>query len=287
MSIENGQASDPTARRADSAAAPQSGFVRLARRISAWTTNGLLTVIILVAGLGFGRQVLHWWAADTRAKTASGTPSAGDGLGDPSQPHVLQFGDQPWSLRPAIDLGRSRRGHRGLARRLPPRAPVGPIHTGRRSQRSCPCRQGGRRRLPRRLGIAQGGGRRAGKMATVRLAQQLPDGRRRAGGAPSPCHWTKGTGRAGGTGPERGQSHFRRTKIGTVPGSWKIGTVPRSFGPGPSRGSTCRNHPRRGNLGIGGPACTESVDIIYVSAGFGHRPPRFLSCEYTYPTWWT
>jgi hypothetical protein len=57
-------------------------------------------VIILVAGLGFGRQVLHWWAADKpRAKTASSPPSAGDALGDPSQPHVLQFGDQPWSLR--------------------------------------------------------------------------------------------------------------------------------------------------------------------------------------------
>ena len=45
------------------------GFAGLAKRISAWTTRGLLTLMVLVAGLGFGRQVLKWWAADAADRT--------------------------------------------------------------------------------------------------------------------------------------------------------------------------------------------------------------------------
>ena len=82
------------------AAAAPRGFAQLARRISAWTTNSLLTIIILLAGLGFGRQVLRWWAADSHGP-ATATPSIGgsETIGDPSQPHLLHFGDQPWALR--------------------------------------------------------------------------------------------------------------------------------------------------------------------------------------------
>ena len=40
------------------------GMGRLALRISRWTTNSLLTVMLLVIALGFGRQVLHWWHDD-------------------------------------------------------------------------------------------------------------------------------------------------------------------------------------------------------------------------------
>ena len=74
-------------------------FAALARRIASWTTNCLLTAIILIAGIGFGRQVLRWWAAD-KAEPIASNPllSATDGLGDPWTPHFLQFGDQPWSL---------------------------------------------------------------------------------------------------------------------------------------------------------------------------------------------
>jgi hypothetical protein len=79
-------------------------YARLAKRISATTTNCLLTAVVLVAGLVFGRQVLRWWAADP-AQSPDASPPRGypaeilDGLGDPRRPHTLQFGDQPWSLR--------------------------------------------------------------------------------------------------------------------------------------------------------------------------------------------
>ena len=66
-------------------------FAALAKRISAWTTNSLLTLLILVAGLGFGRQVLKWWAAD-----ASASPIASDRPASPFQ--TLQFGDNAWSI---------------------------------------------------------------------------------------------------------------------------------------------------------------------------------------------
>ncbi len=103
MRAENHPAPGQAACQGTASPAPQRSFGLLARRISAWTTNGLLTVIILVVGLVFGRQVLRWWAADApRSNAASATPRIGQGLGDPSQPHVLQFGNQPWSLREQV-----------------------------------------------------------------------------------------------------------------------------------------------------------------------------------------
>lgn len=77
----------------------RADFAALARRVALWTTNCLLTAIILIAGIGFGRQVLRWWAAERPEPIASNPLlSAMDGLGDPWTPHSLQFGDQPWSL---------------------------------------------------------------------------------------------------------------------------------------------------------------------------------------------
>lgn len=75
-------------------------YARLAKRISSITTDCLLTAVVLVAGLGFGRQVLRWWAAEPAEPAAAPRPvEPADGLGDPSRLHVFQFGDQPWSLR--------------------------------------------------------------------------------------------------------------------------------------------------------------------------------------------
>ncbi len=73
-----------------------SGYAALAKRISVWTTKGLLSAMVLVAGVGFGRQVLIWWGNNdvptTRLLTA-------ESLGDPGQPHSIRFGDAAWSLR--------------------------------------------------------------------------------------------------------------------------------------------------------------------------------------------
>jgi hypothetical protein len=81
-------------------------FADLAKRMSAWTTRGLLTAIILVAGLGLGRQVLKWWAADSAdPKATDDQPPAADGLGDPARPHIVRFGNQPWSLRRELVSG--------------------------------------------------------------------------------------------------------------------------------------------------------------------------------------
>jgi hypothetical protein len=46
---------------ADSTPTDTGGFGRLARRIAGWTANLLATALVLVAGLGVGRQVLVWW----------------------------------------------------------------------------------------------------------------------------------------------------------------------------------------------------------------------------------
>jgi hypothetical protein len=75
------------------------GFARVAKRISAWTTCCLLTVMILVAGVGFGRQVRRWWAGEPAApQVASQAGVESNPTRDPRQFHVLEFGDQPWSV---------------------------------------------------------------------------------------------------------------------------------------------------------------------------------------------
>lgn len=85
------------------AAAPAArGFARLAWQISSWTSRALLSAIVLVAGVAFGRQVLVWWAADSPegkpiAQTALGY-GLDDGLGDPTRPHFIEFGDQSWGF---------------------------------------------------------------------------------------------------------------------------------------------------------------------------------------------
>ena len=91
---------------ADPVVAKPPGFAQLAKRISAWTTNCLLSLIVLVAGVGFGRQVLKWWAGDapSPSDTSAATMATGN-LGDPAAAHVLQFGNQPWSLRRQVIAG--------------------------------------------------------------------------------------------------------------------------------------------------------------------------------------
>ena len=98
MAADHDEAGERVAGEANSVGpARPSGYAALARRITAWTTNSLITLVILIAGVGFGRQVLRWWAADTPPPAA--LPSSADALGDPWQPHLLHFGKQPWAIR--------------------------------------------------------------------------------------------------------------------------------------------------------------------------------------------
>lgn len=76
------------------------GFGSLARRLSGWTSRFLLSAVVLVAGLGFGRQVIRWWADDAPGAAASlQPPQTADGLGDPQRPHAVRFGDHAWNMR--------------------------------------------------------------------------------------------------------------------------------------------------------------------------------------------
>jgi len=75
-------------------------YADVARAVSSWTTRGILTALVLVAGLGFGRQVLRWWRQGgeppSAAPSVEGPSAAASGSGPD---HVLRFGEQPWSLR--------------------------------------------------------------------------------------------------------------------------------------------------------------------------------------------
>jgi hypothetical protein len=73
--------------------------VTLAQRITAWTSKGILTAIIVVAGLGFGRQVLRWWAHD-RSETATSETAVDSAIGllDETRPRLLRFGNLRWSI---------------------------------------------------------------------------------------------------------------------------------------------------------------------------------------------
>ena len=109
-------------------------FGQLAKRISTYTTNGLLSAVVLVAGLGFGRQVLVWWADDASSPPGKQLASVADGLGDPARMHVLQFAHQPWSLGRQSISGDKRAATAALraicreavATASPPRQPPGP-----------------------------------------------------------------------------------------------------------------------------------------------------------------
>ena len=75
-----------------------AGFARVAKQVSSWTSKAVLTAVILVAGLVFGREVLTWWGADSPRPEPARAADAGEGVGDPAEPHWLQFGDQSWSF---------------------------------------------------------------------------------------------------------------------------------------------------------------------------------------------
>jgi hypothetical protein len=71
--------------------------VTLAQRITAWTSKGILTAVIVVAGLGFGRQVLRWWAKDQGETSRATSEMAVDSV-DESPARLLQFGTLKWSI---------------------------------------------------------------------------------------------------------------------------------------------------------------------------------------------
>ena len=84
--------------RADSDA---RGFIRVAKRLAGWTSNLLVSAVVLVVGLAFGRQLTSWWAFDAQSRPESvlrGRLVGPGPLGDDGRLHQLEFGDVPIRL---------------------------------------------------------------------------------------------------------------------------------------------------------------------------------------------
>ncbi len=57
----------------------------------------MLSAVVVIAGIGFGRQVLRWWRDDA-TDVPPQLPAAASGLGHPSAGHEVIVGDRPWSI---------------------------------------------------------------------------------------------------------------------------------------------------------------------------------------------
>jgi hypothetical protein len=74
-------------------------FAHLAKQLTVWSSRGIVSAAIIVAGLAFGRQVLQWWGVDRDPSPSPPSQSLALGaLGDPAQEHRLEFGGSDWSL---------------------------------------------------------------------------------------------------------------------------------------------------------------------------------------------
>jgi len=74
-----------------------TGFALVAKRLAGWTSNLLVTAIVIVAALTFGRQLSDWWG--TNADDAHKNPLLSNGhvespqLGNDQATHLVDFGD--------------------------------------------------------------------------------------------------------------------------------------------------------------------------------------------------
>lgn len=72
-----------------------TGFGALARRIADWTTKGIFSALVLVAGLGFGRQVVDWWHSGDAPQVATVVTEAPLDLSDAAGPVEIAVGELP------------------------------------------------------------------------------------------------------------------------------------------------------------------------------------------------
>ena len=93
LSAGHGQGSPHRTDRPEGTRPTKSDFAKTAQRISAWTSRLIVSAIVIVASLGFGRQIVLWWREGASDATAVSDPTrVPPGLGDPSHWHTLQFG---------------------------------------------------------------------------------------------------------------------------------------------------------------------------------------------------
>lgn len=92
-----------------------NSFALLAKRLSNWTTNSIVTVLVLVLGLGVGRQVIRWWTLAAPDTSGAQAPiNLGEGLGDPGRPHEIRFGNSAWRVRRETVTGSREQAVAGL-----------------------------------------------------------------------------------------------------------------------------------------------------------------------------
>jgi hypothetical protein len=75
-----------------------SDFGDIARRLSTWTTNLLAIGILAVAALAMAGRLTEWWRTDPAAPVVDALSLPPAPWDDPAG-IVLEFGDQPWSIR--------------------------------------------------------------------------------------------------------------------------------------------------------------------------------------------
>ncbi|HVA45472.1 MAG TPA: hypothetical protein VNH11_03725 [Pirellulales bacterium] len=107
------------------------GYGKLARQIADWTTKGLFSALVLVAGLGFGRQVIRWWHDDDPPPAATEPATTPFDLSDAGDPMEIALGDLPYRLgRQTVigDQAEAMQALRAACRRLLPSAsPWSPV----------------------------------------------------------------------------------------------------------------------------------------------------------------
>ncbi len=99
---DQSQAADPQQAVRHAAPVPEarriSDFGDLARRISTWTTNLLAIGILAVGALAMAGRITEWWRSDPAGQAVPSLNLPPAPWDDPTG-IVLEFGDQPWSIR--------------------------------------------------------------------------------------------------------------------------------------------------------------------------------------------
>ncbi len=81
----------------DPASRPSGEPMVLLRSRGSFAAKCVATAMVLLTGVTFGRQVLSWWGVEEPPAAAPPAFIAAS-LGESSEPHCLQFGDQSWTI---------------------------------------------------------------------------------------------------------------------------------------------------------------------------------------------
>lgn len=118
---------------AESQQTPAGAYGRLARRIAGWTSNLLVTAMIVVLALAVGRQLVGSYRAEPVKGDAGARPRFAPGLAEPDVPQFVEFGATGAVMgrqQFAGDTGAAAKALRSIARSLAansaaPKTPLG------------------------------------------------------------------------------------------------------------------------------------------------------------------